>query len=144
MKPIPFRPEPLPMLRMRYPWAVDHIHDEARLADGLEPDPAAEPHHVFDFADGLRLVVLRSTGGDGRTRLQVSASGASAALKIEAREGRVGADAFLAMARRGFRDLSRDDRPLDFRGFHGPTRSVPVWLIDEMADPGRAAGGTDR
>lgn len=54
---VSFRPDDIDSLRERYPAALDMIFDCTR---GLpSPSPDSLRTHVFDFGDGLRLVVCR-------------------------------------------------------------------------------------
>ena len=67
-----WRPEPLTALRARYPAALEHVYDAADLVLGLRP--GNQPQHVFDWVDGLRLIVSRERTADGRTAIHFTAS----------------------------------------------------------------------
>lgn len=71
---LPFEPEPLDRLRLRYPAAVAEAVDTESLAMGLVRRPGETRRNVFDFPGGLRLIVsVDDAEGLGRC-LHVSAS----------------------------------------------------------------------
>lgn len=62
MTPLPFQPEPLAALKARYHLAVETPVDVESVELGVAADPGRLPKHVFDFADGLRIVARREVG----------------------------------------------------------------------------------
>jgi len=71
-----WRPRALAVQRRRYPAAIVDIFDHQ---EGLPSALAGElrridPVHVFDFEDGLRLIVSRERTLNGRLHLHLSAS----------------------------------------------------------------------
>lgn len=70
---LPFEPEPTELLRLRYADAVKDVIDINRVAKKLVLPPSKFRKHVFDFDDGLRIIVSRDSDGL-RTFLHFSAS----------------------------------------------------------------------
>ena len=68
-----WKPEPLSDMQGRYARAVSEIYD-ARMARGEQLRPGNQRRHVFDFADGLRLIVSRDRLEEGRVGIHVSGS----------------------------------------------------------------------
>jgi hypothetical protein len=54
---VPFEPQTLDELKARFHEAVSGVVDTDEIRRGLRPPPSREPKHVFDFDDGLRLIV---------------------------------------------------------------------------------------
>ena len=71
---LPFAPEPLAALQARYAAAVATLVDTTRVVQGLVPAPSGDRRHVFDWPDGLRLMVSRERMPDGRCGVHISAS----------------------------------------------------------------------
>ena len=71
---VPWRPEALSVLQSRYAAAIANIYDIEAIDAGHQPRPSNQPQHVFDWADGLRLIVSRDRFPDGRTAIHVSGS----------------------------------------------------------------------
>ncbi len=59
-------PEPLSFARARLPAALARLITEAELLAGTFPRPGLQRRHVFDFEDGLRLIVSREDHGSQR------------------------------------------------------------------------------
>jgi hypothetical protein len=120
--PLAHRPETLARLRMRYPWAIDHAHDSALIAEGTVQHPVTDRVHVFDFFDGLRLTIFLETAqgiqddgtvSSGLTFRHMSALVATLSpLGLEFAPDHLMPEALLELAEERYRDLSRDkDRP---------------------------------
>ena len=117
-----FEPETFASLKARMPAAIDHVH---RV--GVTPCPGEERHHIFDYADGLRMIVSRSHfPGDAKACLHVSASTIED-TRIEAaiKSGRLSKDAFCHDAMARLRMLGVAE-PLQFLGFSDGL-GVPHW-----------------
>ena len=58
-----FQPEPFEYMLRRFHLAIDHVNDieEINLL-GLHALPLFDRRHVFDFDDGIRMVVSRDCG----------------------------------------------------------------------------------
>ena len=71
---VPFAAEPVTSLRARYAASLNHVYDVAYIRDhnGIRPGEVAA--NIFDFEDGLRLIVSRDACPDGRQVLHYSAS----------------------------------------------------------------------
>ncbi len=118
MPPIPEIAEPLDALRARYPQALAHVYDTDAIRDHGAIRPGECAGNVFDFEDGLRLIISReridagvvlhiSASLQAKTRLadKLRRSGGTAArLQIE----------FMRAAEKRFRELSGNEQALDF------------------------------
>lgn len=71
---VPLNPQPLPELRARYQAAVADVYDQADPRMFTENRPGLNPAHVFDFEDGLRLIVSRERTRRGTVGIHISAS----------------------------------------------------------------------
>ncbi len=56
---VPYNPAPLEELRRRYDAAVADVYDHADVGTFGANRPSEKPQHVFDFEDGLRLIISR-------------------------------------------------------------------------------------
>ncbi len=71
--PLPFDPQPLNVLQQRWPLALERRFDAESVCLGSRMRPDELPSQVFDFQDGLRLIVSVEEHR-GQARLHVSAS----------------------------------------------------------------------
>lgn len=55
--PVNYAPQPLAALRARFARAVDHIHDCVNDMARRTTRASAQPEHVFDFENGVRVAV---------------------------------------------------------------------------------------
>lgn len=62
MLPVPYNPEPLESLQARYPAALATVFDIHDVRLGKVDGPAWLAANIFDFEDGLRLIVSREKG----------------------------------------------------------------------------------
>jgi hypothetical protein len=116
--------------RLRYRLAIDHVHDVERIVVGLEDEPSRDPAHIFDFADGLRIVAYRQVSACGVAGLSISASWPGEPLHKAVTSGRISRFDFAEIAIEAFRQLSHDRRKAVFAGFLG-IPGFPMWKIDE-------------
>jgi hypothetical protein len=72
--PIPEAPEPVEALRARYPRALEPVYDAVAIRDRGATRPGEVAANVFDFEDGMRLIINRERMPDGELVLHVSAS----------------------------------------------------------------------
>jgi len=56
---LPFEPELEFTLRSRYDDALKDVYDARGLIEPLKPTPGTFRKHVFDFMDGLRIIISR-------------------------------------------------------------------------------------
>lgn len=56
---IQFKPEPLGSLKSRFKEALIDSYCVANVKENPEERPGDKPRHVFDFEDGIRLIVSR-------------------------------------------------------------------------------------
>jgi hypothetical protein len=71
---VPWNPEAVDTLRARYAAALVNLYDHRAIAAGRQPRPGNHPRQVFDFQDGLRLIISRDRQADQRTGIFVSGS----------------------------------------------------------------------
>lgn len=131
---IAYDPQPLDQLRARYFEALKPLVDVAAVMADENLSPGKRDLHVFDFEDGLRLIVSRDTN-TGNVWLHFSAS-MRAGSPIERkliRKARVsGGDAAALSLQKiaGGRFVAISDEKLanwTFAGF-SRTKGVPHWF----------------
>jgi hypothetical protein len=71
---LPIEPEPLAAMKARFHLAVSEPVDTDKVSKGVIPPPSRDRRHVFDFEDGMRMVVSVDRVIDEEF-LHVSASG---------------------------------------------------------------------
>ncbi len=59
---IPFQPETIDEVKRRYPSAVRDVYDTKQIHLGHQERPSNQRKHVFDFFDGMRLIISHETG----------------------------------------------------------------------------------
>jgi len=129
---LPFVPEPLSKLRSRYQAALIKVFD-CRCGTPY-PRPGQLRGHVFDFEDGMRLVISRERMSETEQRLHVSASfapGTEIANRLDCRD--LTTEQFLDLALETFARLSDDHGPLEFIDAT-PERGIPHWRRAEPID----------
>lgn len=126
--PLPNHPEPLTALRARFALALAATIDAEAVEAGLVDRPGQQRQHVFDFLNGLRLIVSRDRHPDGTRYLHVSAS-AFGLTEAQIRSGVLEPPGFLALVRAAYRELSDDRRELPLVGFS--EKGVPHFLRAE-------------
>ena len=70
---LPYRPESLEAMQQRFPQALAEVTDVEYCRFGGET-PGQKRKHIFDFEDGLRLIVSKDRLEDGRIVVHFSAS----------------------------------------------------------------------
>jgi hypothetical protein len=122
---LPFEPESPSALRERFPAALDRVFDyregaPAELPSGLRA-------HVFDFEDGVRMIVSRDMEGKGEVYLHVSASvepGTRCWALVSG--GTITRSDFRRLMESRFFHLSGQRERLEFCGF-SRGKGVPHW-----------------
>jgi hypothetical protein len=71
---IPFRPEEEEALKARFPRALAETVDTEAVRLGTALPPTKRPANVFDYEDGMHLVVSRDQPTRGSAMVHVSAS----------------------------------------------------------------------
>jgi len=59
MQPLPINPQPIEVLKQRFSDAVKNSYDVLKVAENSESRPGQKPEHIFDFQDGIRLIISR-------------------------------------------------------------------------------------
>ena len=72
---LPVEPETLAELKVRFPQAVESVIYIEKVRSGEQVSPSTLREHVFDFPDGMRMIVSREDLGDGNVFYHASASG---------------------------------------------------------------------
>lgn len=67
----PFAPESIDSMRRRFPAAVADVYAPFELVGARSPWAMADRRHVFDFRDGMRLIISTDRGPAGTTHLHV-------------------------------------------------------------------------
>ena len=73
---LPWEPEIDDMLQGRFDKAMERVYDiEDMMSQDLADDrPGVKREHVFDFQDGIRMIISKDRTAKGRTFLHVSGS----------------------------------------------------------------------
>lgn len=111
---LPFRPQPVNELRGRYQHALQHLFDcRGERAKRLRPRPGELYGNIFDFEEGLRLIISREQYDDTGPYLHVRALLVEGTLThpYELDDPR-----FHIYALNRFHQISRSDEPLGFMG----------------------------
>jgi hypothetical protein len=129
---LPYEPEPVASMQARFTLAIDPIIAVERVWAGLDPRPGEQRRHVFDFEDGLRLIVSRETYPtdssigirlSGRTGIHLSGS-AAGAMQSAIRRGEIDRMTFMDLMLRRFREIAqRPSAHFELAGFSD--RGVP-------------------
>lgn len=72
--PVETAPEPLEALQARYPACLEFVYDQRAIVETGAVRPGEVAAQVFDFDDGLRLIVGRERDFAGAVWLHFSAS----------------------------------------------------------------------
>lgn len=145
MPPIPVQAEPFHELQARYPRCLEYIYDSEQIALAGAIRPGEVQANVFDFADGLRLIIGRQRvrkldemmqeTGEYEVILHVSASlakdsGLYKKIERDARRMPVlkAIRKWLDTIPLRFEQLSGNKEPLEFLGFDG---CVGHWMQEE-------------
>lgn len=129
---LPHKPQTLTELRARFPKALTRTYDAISIAMYKSTDrPGNNRENVFDFEDGLRLIVSRDILED-HPQIHVSAS-----FEMNSRLGRqlqrsgfgeASRDGFVEAARDGYRQLSATDAGLTLIGWSAA--GIPHFVIE--------------
>ena len=127
---LPFRPEPIEKLKARYPAALRKVFDCTKGVP--RPRPGELYSQVFDFGDGIRLIVSRDRESESDIYLHLSASFVEGYLvwNLLKGSGEAGQKKFIKMVEEAFREISGDNEPLGFHGF-STGKLVPHWRRKE-------------
>lgn len=122
---LPFKPESMEALRSRYHAALVPVFDCRKGVP--RPRPGELRGHVFDCADGLRLIVSRDRESDAELFLHLSASlTPGLPLYDKLARGGVSKRQFIKLVLARFREVSGDYKPLELAGFSSG-KGVPHW-----------------
>ena len=83
---LPFEPQSNDELKARFPLAVETPVEVEKIQAGIQPHPSKNRKHVFDYEDGMRLIISIDQIEDTRY-FHVSASGTEEYGKSIEKEG---------------------------------------------------------
>lgn len=115
----PVTPQPLEVLKARYPDAIKRLY-----VYGVDEIIPGKPEHVFDFEEGIRIMVSREQA-EGYEFIHFSSSFNE---EIKEKYKDKPQELFDRMIQL-FKDLSGIDQEPFFKGF-SPQKGVPHWIID--------------
>ena len=133
---IPYNPQTIEQCRERFHLAVAGIVEVEDCERGA-PTPGSKPEHVFDFNDGLRLIVSRDRYPDGKIMVHFSASANpdSGLYRWLKRSGSGQKKHFGKLATAGFAAISGcgSAKPalVEFAGI-SLSKGVPHWVVTEL------------
>ena len=130
--PLPYEPQSIDMLRLRFAMALVNVYDTREVLRGRDFGIGQNRAHVFDCPDGMRLIISRERSPDGLAQfvhISVSWDSTCEFYREVEREAKGLMDA-LRLVERRFRDLSGDTRPLRFLGMTAP-KGVPHFVVEE-------------
>jgi len=138
--PVPVNPEPLDVLKARFPKALEFVFDAVGIRDRGLIRPGECAANVFDFEEGIRMIVSREMLADGKIALHFSASVFDPGKLKKRLEGLPSSPAtrkawFIGECVILWRRLSGDNRQSNFLGFTS-SENVAHWHIDEVTKAG--------
>lgn len=130
--PIKHRPEKVAALAARYAKALEHVFDVEAIEFSGAKRPGEMAECVFDFEDGLRLIVSRDRFPNGDIKTHVSASArVSSELYQHIKFGSVNQVEFCAMVTMAHAEISGTKGGLELLGF-SEGKMVPHFLVVEQ------------
>lgn len=128
---LPHQPENLASMRDRYGAAREPLYDQVAVSEGRQAIPGELRPHVFDFDDGIRLMVSRERTPDGDVVLHLSASvEEDSELYRWIKKGRVGVNEFCFAVIKKWRAISDSKAEVTFIGISSP-KGCPHWFVEE-------------
>jgi hypothetical protein len=119
---VPWRPEPVTALQARYAAAVEHLYEGRELAGSR---PGNQRQHVFDWADGLRLIVSRERTAEGRVGVHFTAS----VVPNTRLSGHLAnADALCSLACERWQQLAHSSRTAELIAL-SPGKGIPHFIV---------------
>jgi len=132
-KKLDFKPESFEDLQKRFYKSLEKIYIGNDILNGITEPPSQNPNCVFDFSDGLRMIISKELDRD-ETVIHISTSfqdnselhhklieiGNVAMMKAK----------FRTISELRYRELSSDSRVMKFLGF-SEEKGVPHWIIKE-------------
>ncbi len=124
---LPFEPEILLTMQGRYAEAIREVNDVESVTMGLRLSTGEQRRHVFDFADGVRLVVSRDALAGHPVHIHLGGSAIRGSLVWEnLAAGLLSPDDFAARCLERFRFIScNDGQRLDH---FFPCENRPHWF----------------
>jgi len=83
---LPHEPETIEQMKARFPAAIAEPVDIDEVIEGTAPTPGKDRKHVFDFEDGMRVIISIDVSSEERF-LHLSASGDEAYADTLGSEG---------------------------------------------------------
>lgn len=133
---ISFRPRSVDQQRLRYSTALVKIYDMLEVELHPSIAPGGKPEHVFDFEDGLTLIISRERTPHGQVVTHCSASSHSStpvnlelAMRSEHESPRDAVVWFLRFAVERWRELGLFTHEPKFIGF-SEGKGIPHWHLE--------------
>lgn len=128
---LPFQPEPIASMRARYPAARKTLYVQEDVAAGRQVAPSGLRQHVFDFEDGLRLIISRDRDPTGLVVMHLSASAQDGSHMHGAIcRGEVGMPEFFDRVKLEWQTLSGSTQLPQLIGISD--KYVPHWIVPEV------------
>ena len=128
---IPFIPEPLAALQQRFLAALEVICDIQRIESGSTPRPGTQRQHVFDWEDGVRMIISRDQLENRHVVVHLSASVNLSTYDVT-RLGRLSPTSFVRLVEQHWKMLGGP--PVTLEGF-SPEKGVPHWYGQPQEAP---------
>jgi hypothetical protein len=127
---LPFEPEPIASMRARYAAARKTLYVQEDVAAGLVAPPSGFRAHVFDFEDGLRLIISRDRDPTGLVVIHLSASVVDdTPMYQHVCNGRIGMSEFFERVKIEWQTLSGSTLTPQLIGVSD--KYVPHWIVPE-------------
>lgn len=134
---LPRKPETLERAKARFPDALETIWDVEAIRFSGAKRPGEDRRCVFDFHDGLRLIVSRERMDDGEIKIHMSASvDLDSGLAKRIRRGKLKQGMFGTLAQERFAAISGFGtvKPAFVQFIGVSDKGVPHWHIKEITD----------
>jgi hypothetical protein len=117
---LPFRPESVEKLKGRYHLALDPPNDVESVEIGVCLPPEEQRRNLFDFDDGLRMVISYDVHEDGKKAIHLAAfmlNGSELQDRLRLENGGLDTETYLRDVILRFRLLSQYRKRVEWLGF---------------------------
>ena len=129
---VPFKPQWMKEHHDRYDEAIETIYDIESIEIGLADPPSGKPKHVFDFPDGLRLIVSKDQFPTHKKPVIHFSASVEPGYQLYRliHRGKVGPNKFLRIVLERFRTLSLYKGDIIYTGFSDG--GIPHWICEKV------------